>query len=252
MRRSFRDAFVVGFVVAGMALAVLAFFWLSGRIEGARNRDVVAYFDDVTGLRVGDPVEVLGLPRGKVSSLELENGRVRCVMRLDRNVILTRDTRIAIRSISYLGNDRYLMVTLGQGPAAADTLVFAGVNEALDLEETFLRLDRMMTRLDPGELTGELRRMGERLMDAISGQLDRFTGELAGLNSGIGSAVGELQLLSAKLDSLTGLFDTESSAGRLLTTDEFYQELRQSNSELQALLVDIREHPQRYFKLKLF
>ncbi len=252
MRRRIREFLVVVFVLLGIGLAVFAYFWFSGRLETGLRKSVAVVFDDVTGLRVGDPVEVQGLPKGKVVSLRLEKGRVRCRVLLDRDVELTRDTRFAIRSVSYLGSDRYLMVTLGSGPAADAGLVFDGVNEALDLEETFLRLDRMLGRIDPSALTGELRKVGEELMATIQRQLDRFHGQIGRLNQNLDVAAQELQGLSEGLDSLAGLLAPESTAGKLLNSDELYEEVRKTNQELQELIADIKKNPKRYFKISIF
>ncbi|MFO7676646.1 MAG: MlaD family protein [bacterium] len=252
MNRRVRDWLVVAFVVLGIGLVVLAYAWFSGRIDGGRYRRVAILFPDVTGLRVGDPVEVLGLPSGRVARLALDEGQVRCEALVDRRVALTVDTRFAIRSVSYLGSDRYLMVTLGSGPTAGGEHSFEGVNEALDLEETFLRLDRMMARLDPEELVVELRQAGREILGAVSAELDRLNTGLAGLNSGfVGTAV-ELRAMAGRLDSIGRLFEDSSTAGRLLSSDELYQELRATNLELRVLLADVRQNPGRYLRLSLF
>lgn len=252
MRRNVRDGLAVAFVLAGIALAVFAWFWFSGRIEHGRRRTVVVHFADVTGLRTGDPVEVLGLPSGRVGKLALEHKRVRAEILLDHEVVLTTDTRFAIRSVSYLGSDRCIMVTLGQGPEAPDNHAFEGVNEALDLEETFLRVDRMMERLDPERLTDELRKAARDILDAVSKELGKLNAGLAGLNRGFTGTATELTAMTARIDSLTRLFDRSSTAGRILSSDELYEELRETNAELRSLLGDVRQNPRRYFRFSVF
>lgn len=252
MTRTARDVLTLGFLAIGLALAVLAFFWFSGRIEDRSQRDVEVRFADVTGLRVGDPVEVLGLPRGRVAALELDGDRVACRVRLDRRVLLSENAAFAIRSVSYLGSDRYLMVTPGRGPAAAEDAVFEGVNEALDLEATFLRLDRVVAQLDPAQLRTELRNTIQDLVESLDRPMARFETRLGSFDRSLGQAGEQLERVSTSLDSLAGLLRPGSTASRLLSSDDLYEELRRTNLELQALLADIKANPKRYFKVSLF
>ncbi|MEO0081803.1 MAG: MlaD family protein [candidate division WOR-3 bacterium] len=252
MSRSVREVVVAGFVVACIGLGVVAFFWFSGRLESSRRRSVAVMFDDVTGLRVGDPVEVMGVPRGKVLALELAGQRVRCVVGLDRDVELTEDSRIAIRSVSYLGSDRYLMVTIGKGPAAPADMVFEGHNEALNLEETFLRLDRMLAGFDPSALGRGVEDRARELLSGIAAEVAQLGRRFDRFSTGFESTGRALERVAAGLDSLSGLLADSSSAGRLLKSDELYQEIRQTNEALQALIADMRQNPRRYFRITVF
>lgn len=252
MRRPVRDALVVLFVLAGIALAVLAYFWFSGRVETGRRKQVVVMFDDVTGLRVGDPVEVMGLPKGKVIRLGLDARRIRCRVALDRDVEMSEDTRFAIRSVSYLGSDRYLMVTLAPGPGVGAGYVFEGTNEALDLEETFLKLERLLTELDVSGLADELKDELKGVLGDVREQFGLLGSQLGRVGEGFRATNGQLGRLATTFDSLAGLLRTESTAGRLLASDELYQEIRQTNQVLQALMSDIKQNPRRYFKVSIF
>ncbi len=243
MSRRIREVLVALFVLGGIALAVFAFVWFSGRLVQAHRRLVTVYFRDASGLRAGDPVSVLGIDKGKVAGLALDNGQVRATVALDRDVALAVDTRFAIRSVSYLGSDRYVMVVPGTGPVAPDAHRFQGANEALDLEETFLRLDRLLGGLNPTELTGELKGLRDELMQTVRAQL-------TGFNTSFSTASVELTRLSARLDTLVQSISRESSAGKLISSSELYDEVRKTNAELQTLVKDFRENPERYLKLR--
>jgi len=243
MSRRIREVLVGLFVLGGIALAVFAFAWFSGRLVQSHRRLVSVYFRDAAGLRTGDPVSVLGIDKGKVAGLALESGRVRATVAMDRDVALAVDTKFAIRSVSYLGSDRYVMVVPGTGSLAPTGHRFQGANEALDLEETFLRLDRLLSSLDPTELTGELKSLRDELMETVRSQL-------TGFNTSFSSASVELTRLSARLDTLVQSISRESSAGKLLSSSELYDEVRKTNSELQSLVKDIKENPERYLRLR--
>ncbi len=252
MKSRARDTLVVVFVLAGIGLAVVGYFWLSGRLEAGRRRTVAVLFDDVTGLRVGDPVEVQGLSKGKVAGLALDGTRIRCAVALDRDVVLTEDARFSIRSVSYLGSDRYLMVKLGSGQPVGTGYVFEGANEALDLEEVFLKLEGMMDSATPEALAERLKQAGEGLVQSVQAELAGFRGQVGAFNDNLVATTGQLERLGRGLDSVIGMVRPGSSAGRLLQSDELYLELRETNDSLQSLLTDIKKNPKRYFKVTVF
>jgi ABC-type transporter Mla subunit MlaD len=243
MSRRIRDVFVAAFVLGGIGLAVFSYLWFSGRMTG-RNRHVyVVTFRDIAGLRVGDPVQVLGIEKGRVTGIALAGDHVEVSVLLDRDFQPALDTRFAVRSVSYLGGDRYLMVTPGDSGAAEPNHVFQGVNESLELETTFLKLDRLLTELDPSELSRSLSQSAGDLVGTIRTELATVAGDFS-------STAGNLSRLAVRLDSFVRLIDTGSTAGKLVRSDSLYDELRQTNSELKGLIADVRAHPDKYVKVR--
>lgn len=252
MSRPAREIMVVMFLVLGLGFGVAAYLWLSGRIVSARRYKVVVVFDDVSGLRAGDPVEVRGVPKGRVLGLTLEKNKVKCVVAIESDVRLTEDTKFAIRSVSYLGSDRYLMVTTGSGPEVGPEYVFEGANEVLSLENTFLRLDKMLESIDPVSLKRDMEEKARSLLDSFTYEMRNFAGRVDRLGVGLEEADRTLQAMSCRLDSLIGLLEAPSTLGKLLRSEELYQELRTTNEKLQSLLIDIKLNPRRYFRISIF
>lgn len=241
-----RDLVVSFFVLAGIGLGIFGYFWFSGRSFHRRLKVVRVYFKDVAGLRVGDRVDVLGIRKGKILGLKLDGRKgIEVLVGLERDVPLTQDTRFAIRSLSYLGSDRYLAVTPGTGLDATETAVFQGVNEVLDLETTVTRLDRILSEINPEVLTVELRQTRDELLQMINTRL-------VALDSGFALTSKSLTRLSGVVDSMILLLNRESSAGKLLTSTEFYEELLTTSRQLKELITDLRAHPERYFRLRIF
>ncbi|MEO0070783.1 MAG: MlaD family protein [candidate division WOR-3 bacterium] len=245
MNRRVREILVTIFVLLGIFLGVFGYFWFGGRLFPQGRRLVKVYFSDVSGLRVGDRVDVLGITKGRIVELKLMGNGVLVKLAIDRDVRLTENARFAIRSLSYLGSDRYLTVTPGEGAVVADTFTFNGVNEVLDLESTFLRLDRLLGGIDPALLSAELRHTRDELLRLVNSRL-------RGLDSGFGVTAANIQRLSIILDTLTQLLGKESTAKKLLSSPELYEELLKTNRQLQEFITDIKAHPERYFRLKLF
>jgi ABC-type transporter Mla subunit MlaD len=243
MSRRIRDVVVAAFVLGGIGLAVFAYVWFSGRVSGHSRWSYTIEFRDVAGLKVGDPVQVLGIEKGKVTKIDLAGDHVEVRVVMDRDFQPRLDTRFAVRSISYLGGDRYLMVTPGESTYAAPNYVFRGINESLELETTFLKLDRLLTELNPTELSGALSKSAGDLVGTIRA-------ELAEVRSDFSSTAGNLSRLAARIDTFVRLVDTTSTAGKLIRSDSLYDEVRQTNTELKGLISDIKAHPDRYVKVK--
>jgi phospholipid/cholesterol/gamma-HCH transport system substrate-binding protein len=243
MNRRIRDVIVAVFVLGGIGLAIFAYHWFSGRLSGQSRSTYVVAFRDVAGLKVGDPVQVLGIEKGRVTRLALRGDHVDVEVILDRDFQPATDTRFAVRSISYLGGDRYLMVTPGDSGPAAPGYVFRGVNESLELETTFLKLDRLLTELNPTELSGALSKSATDLVGAIKSELSEVRGDFSG-------TAGNLSRLTARIDTFVQLVDTNSTAGKLVRSDSLYDEVRQTNIELKGLIADIRAHPDKYVKVR--
>jgi len=229
----------------GVFLAVLGYFWFTGRFLHGNTRLVKVYFKDVAGLRVGDRVDVLGITKGRVLELKLMDNWVLAKLALDKDVKLTKDTRFAIRSLSYLGSDRYLMITPGTDSTVTDTIIFQGVTEVLDLETAFLRLDDILRQINPEEMTEELRRVKDELIFILDKRLGR-------LDSGFVLTSKNIQQLTTMLDSITRMLEGESTAKKILTSPELYEELLTTTRQLKTLIDDIKKHPERYFRLRLW
>ena len=243
MNRRIRDVIVTVFVLGGVGLAVFAYVWFSGRMASRYHRVYTVVFRDVAGLKVGDPVQVLGIEKGKVVKIELARDHVEVKVAVARGFVPTTDTRFAVRSISYLGGDRYLMVTPGDSAPAATDHVFQGINESLELETTFLKLDALLNELNPAELSNQLGKSANDLVGTIRT-------ELAGVHSDFSGMAGNLSRLAVRLDTFIQRVDTNSTAGKLVRSNELYDEVRQTNTELKGLIADIKAHPDRYVRVK--
>lgn len=243
MNRRIRDVIVAVFVLGGIGLAIFAYLWFSGQMASRQRSVYTVTFRDVAGLKVGDPVQVLGIEKGRVTKIDLVRDHVEVKVKVDREFQPTLDTHFAVRSISYLGGDRYLMVTPGDSAPAAPDHVFQGINEALELETTFLKLDRLLTELNPTELSGQLSKSANDLVVAIRTELADVRADFSGM-------AGNLGRLAVRLDTFVQLIDTNSTAGRLVRSDQLYDEVRQTNTELKDLIADIKAHPDKYVKVR--
>lgn len=131
--------FIVGlFMLAGF----MAFAYLSSQMGEFSifnledNYNIVAEFDNISGLKVGATVEIAGVNIGKVSKVELgEQALARVTMLIDRDIRITADTIASIRTQGLIG-DKYIKLIQG----ADEEMLPAGgeifeTESAIDFEE---------------------------------------------------------------------------------------------------------------------
>ena len=63
---------VGGLVLAGLLVFVIGMFWLTGRSLSNKSITARVAFEDVAGLKVGDPVMVSGVREGRVAAVTLD------------------------------------------------------------------------------------------------------------------------------------------------------------------------------------
>lgn len=75
---------------------------------------VYANFDNISGLKVGDQVQLAGVPVGKVQSISLQDNRAHVGLRINNSVKIDTDAIAAIKTSGIIG-DKYVSIALGPG-----------------------------------------------------------------------------------------------------------------------------------------
>lgn len=120
MRREFFTEVRVGiFVVAGLLLAMIVLFQVGSQHEMfQRQYTVYASFRDISGLRIGAPVQLAGLTVGFVDDIrfpkDLMKKEITVVMRINRHFQdrIRTDSVATINTQGLLG-DKYIYVSVG-------------------------------------------------------------------------------------------------------------------------------------------
>jgi phospholipid/cholesterol/gamma-HCH transport system substrate-binding protein len=255
MRKQLRETIVGLFVIFGVVVFVILYIWLSGRISLRNTYDITVLFNDVIGLRTGDPVMVYGIEKGQVKSISIAENQVKTVIALDRSIRLPEDSKIAIRSISYLGADRYIKITPGVSQKTA--VVFQGASETLDLESMVTKFDSLLNDvkktvdgLRPEALTD----VAKQLSEDINKNVSRLVDMIEDPTQKVETVVEKTEVVVEQLDSLSRMLQRgDGTLGKLARSDELYQELRQTNLSLKELFEDIKDNPKKYLQhIKVF
>ena len=119
MYASRRTEFIVG-IFALLGIAALAVLSLRlGRIQllPEPGYTIYANFDNISGLKKGDRIEIAGVQIGKVISIVLNRDRARIAMHLNKDVKIDDQAIAAIKTSGLIG-DKY--VSLAPGPGDHD------------------------------------------------------------------------------------------------------------------------------------
>ncbi len=242
MIRGLKETLVGIFVIIGIIVFIVLYTWLSGRISFGNTYDIKVQFEDVEGLRVGDPVLVFGIEKGKVKSLQIERDHVLVVLAMDRDIFLPEDTHIAIRAVSYIGADKYVKVTPGRSQEVPQ--IYYGASGSLQLEELAAQLDSLITTFGKIEIP-DLDEAVRKLSNDIGKSLEHLTVMVK-------KPVDRIEKLAYRLDSLSMLVKGDGTFGKLLKSDELYEEIRETNLALKSLIEDINANPKKYLQIKVF
>jgi phospholipid/cholesterol/gamma-HCH transport system substrate-binding protein len=101
------------FVLAGIACLVYLAVHLGEMELFSRGWRVNAEFDNISGLKVGSPVELAGVEVGRVEQITITPGRrARLQLKLVPNLTLTDDTIASIRTKGIIG-DKFVKISIG-------------------------------------------------------------------------------------------------------------------------------------------
>jgi phospholipid/cholesterol/gamma-HCH transport system substrate-binding protein len=95
------------FIAAFVVLATL--FWAKGFIVNKDQIDLKAYFKNVSGLNIGDPVTVNGVRKGKVQKFDLEGDSVLVEITLEKSVKIKKDYKIEIAMLELMAGKQLLI-----------------------------------------------------------------------------------------------------------------------------------------------
>lgn len=127
--------------------------------------DLVAYFDNVTGLAVSTAVRVAGIQVGEVTQIDLERGRARVTMAIYQKYQMRTDTRAIIKSIGILG-DVYIELTMGSPNSEA-----LQHNDVVQLVEPSASLDNLIENLT--HILNDVRGVTKALNNSLGAKVER-------------------------------------------------------------------------------
>jgi phospholipid/cholesterol/gamma-HCH transport system substrate-binding protein len=194
-----------GFLAFGLVSTLLTVY-MAFRIVGTdlgSGLHLSATFDDVSGLRPGDRVKVAGTPVGRVTSVEVEDGRAVVGMKVRSSLRLADDSSAVIRWRDLIG-ERELYLEPGSGRVMLkDGGKLTRTRSAADLGALVNNLAPLVGGIDPNEINRILQSFAVAL-DGNQDRIDQMTANLAGLLRMLGSRTGTIRQMVADYRTVTG------------------------------------------------
>lgn len=134
--------------MAGLILLYLIIAWSkSMHFFSASQTTYKAVFQDVSGLKTGDPVTVFGLPSGNVEDIQLQNQGAVVEFNLSEDITLMSDASAEIRVKELMGG-KLVALTPGQSgtPLGKDALISG--TTSLDFSSAFAKAGEFLDNFE--------------------------------------------------------------------------------------------------------
>ncbi len=205
------------FFLLGLALIWVAFETLSdGKVFKDRGYTLIAGFESLKELKVGDEVRMAGVRIGSVEQTRLAGRRAEAVLRIDPGVRIASDATGSIVMAGIIGTD-YIGIDLGTTTApmlepGSEIHTIA----SLDLNSVMAQIGKLGTKLDDalGGLSDSLK--GKDGKPGLFQKIDTLVGENG---EKITATVSNLQEVSAKLNR------GEGTLGKLINDPKLHDDL---------------------------
>jgi phospholipid/cholesterol/gamma-HCH transport system substrate-binding protein len=203
---------IIFIAVTALATAILAISITNSGVTGTVGYHAV--FSDVTGLVVGDDVDIAGVRVGQVTSISV----------YDRNQALVGFAIQAGRSLPgsvtaqlfyrNLAGERYMELSQGTGPvgrtlAAGGTIPLARTTPALNLTELFDGFQPLFQALSPGNVN----QLSNEIIDLLQGEgatMDSLLSSIASLTNALAT---KDQVIDEVISNLNAVVTTIDSRG---------------------------------------
>lgn len=254
------------FLTVIMIMFVVGQLWLMRFNVGKDKREMQIFFNDVSGLKLGDPVRVYGIKKGKVTDMKMRRDGVMVTVIIEEDIKLKEDARASIQDVAMISGTKTIVINPGTS------------EEPLDLSEPLMgepnlglstvELGTITTKVEDlieilqkgiGEGSGAIKNLEMALKEVqlllresrggIKEALEKGNADLEEarvLMSDISDATNELTLTLEYINSKKG------SMGKFIYDDSLYNNMKNASRSLDNLLRDIKENPERYINISVF
>jgi phospholipid/cholesterol/gamma-HCH transport system substrate-binding protein len=214
------------FFLLGLALVWVTFETLSdGKLFKDRGYTVVAGFDDLRQLKIGDEVRMAGVKIGSVEKTRLAGRRAEAVLRIDPDVQIAGDASATIVMSGLIGSN-YIGIDLGtRGTPPLQPGAEIHTSVTPDINAIMTQLGNLGSKFDSalGTLGDSLK--GKDGQPGLFQKLDTLVGENG---SKITATMTNLQEVTAKLNK------GEGTMGKLINDPKLHDDLLATVDEIKS------------------
>ncbi len=251
------------FIVTILVVFFVGQLWLMNFKAHRTGYIVHVSFNDVSGLKPGDPVRVYGIVKGKVLGMDVTEKGVIVTLWIENDVKIKEDVKVSIRDVAMISGTKTIVLDPGKAEKLWDiTKIIIGqpslglsTVEIGSLASEFGSLAEV-ARSGLGKTSGTLEQLEKVLRDlktlleenrknikSTIGNVKEDSDSLKLVLGRLNETLREINLILNKINSKQG------SLGKLIYDDKLYENLSNASAELKALLQDIKKNPKKYFKL---
>ncbi len=204
-------------------------------------------FPNVSGLKIGSPVRLVGVDIGSVKEVKVvynvkdKTSQVEVYAYINSNIKFPIDSRVEIVSIGLLG-DKGIEITPGieySSMVRAGDILYG--KKETDLQDLIEEGEKIAVEIRKGLATFNTIISDSELIETVKGSVERF-----------GAASEEMEsTLKEVKDILSALKEGKGTLGRFIYDDSIYILLELTaydlNHKLNLLLDDIKRHPWKLF-----
>lgn len=186
-----RDPFKIGLVAVAVA-ALLGVGVVLLSVVNFGTQTYTAVVAQTAGLRVGEDVQVSGVPSGKITGVALDGNVVKVTFALDKEIRLGNRSRAAIRVATLLGTHYLAVSPDGSGELPGRTIPLARTSVPYNLQDVLEKGTQSLQQLDPVLLAKALTE-ASKTMSASSDQVGPALEGVARLSTMVTGRTDQLQ-----------------------------------------------------------
>ena len=256
-------------VIASVTLMVLIFLMSGTAGIFTRKITLVTYFDNAEGLRVGQPVDLQGVPVGNVSGVKVVANKpltpVRVVMKINADYapLIHKDSTATVKTAGVLG-ESFVDIESKEAklPPVADgdelphenapgleDVVRSSQSTLVNVEALVKRLDRIVSEVESGKGTLHGVIYDPTLINKANALVNQIQQLVADVNNGKGT-IGKFfadetfyRKANDAVDKLDRLVDDvnngKGSAGKFLKDDALYNNANSAIAKANKLIDDV-------------
>jgi phospholipid/cholesterol/gamma-HCH transport system substrate-binding protein len=220
------------FFLLGLALVWATFETLSdGKLFKDRGYTVVAGFDDLRELKIGDEVRMAGVNIGSVEQTRLAGRRAEAVLRIEPGVQIASDANATIVMSGLIGSN-YIGIDLGTR-TASPLLPGAEIHTTVtpDINAIMTQLGNLGSKFDSALGTIGEALKGKDGQPGLFQKLDTLVGENG---EKITSTISNLQEVTAKLNN------GEGTMGKLINDPKLHDDLVATVGEIKSAATEAK------------
>jgi phospholipid/cholesterol/gamma-HCH transport system substrate-binding protein len=233
------DKYRTGLVGIGL-MAFLVALVIGASTLNIGKRAYTAEFANTGGLRVTEPVQVAGVTAGKVTGLELQDGKVKVSFTVNSDVKMGSDTRLEVKISTLLGT-HYLSVTpAGSGDMAGKVIPTDHTRTPFNLQDVIEEGTPHADAYDVTTIEKSLQQMANVLETAGDDvkpamvQVGKLSNLIASRSDDIGKLLGAASTVTKQLTD-----SSDDILSLMKTSDLILDTLNTRRATIHKLLVDL-------------